>query len=78
MSIFRLLNKNKDREPKTYEKVYDLLVEKKIREKYSISDELAFLRQKDAKPYEFMIYNEYVEQCKLEVKSLLKDDNNVV
>lgn len=72
MSLKNLLNKNKSKEPKTYEAVYGSLIEQKIRQKYSISDELAFLRQKDAKPYEFMIYNEYVEQCKAEVKTSLE------
>lgn len=77
MSLINLLNKNKSKEPKTYETVYGSLIEQKIRQKYSLSAELAILRQRDAKPYEFMIYNEYVEQCKLEVKSLLNEDNNV-
>ena len=39
-----------------------------IRERYSIDDELAILRQRDTKPQEFSIYNAYVEQCKAEAK----------
>ena len=40
-----------------------------IRKKYSINQELAILRQRDAKPQEFAEYNEYVEQCKRQVKN---------
>ena len=39
-----------------------------IRKKYNINQELAILRQRDAKPQEFAEYNEYVEQCKEQVK----------
>ena len=39
-----------------------------IREKYSLNDELAILRQRDTKPDEFAEYNTYVEQCKEEAK----------
>lgn len=40
-----------------------------IRQKYSVNQELAILRQRDSKPLEFLEYNEYVEQCKAEVKA---------
>lgn len=40
------------------------LVEKYIREKYTVSDELALLRQRDSKRAEFDAYNEYAEECK--------------
>ena len=42
-----------------------------IRKKYNINQELAILRQRDAKPQEFAEYNEYVEQCKKQVKNEL-------
>ena len=42
-----------------------------IRKKYNINQELAILRQRDAKPQEFAEYNEYVEQCKEQVKNEL-------
>lgn len=35
-----------------------------IREKYSIDDELAILRQRDTKPEEFQEYFEFVENIK--------------
>ena len=42
-----------------------------IRKKYNVNQELAILRQRDAKPEEFAEYNEYVENCKAKVKSEL-------
>ena len=38
----------------------------RIRETYSVDDELAILRQKDTKPEEFEQYNAFVEQIKAE------------
>lgn len=72
MKFSKLLNKNKEVEPKTYEAVYGSMVEKKIRQRYSLSSELAILRQRDTKPDEFARYNQYVEQCKAEVKEELQ------
>ena len=40
-----------------------------IRKIYSINQELAILRQRDTKPQEFAEYNEYVEQCKKQIKN---------
>lgn len=47
---------------------YPSLVDSKIRKQYSISDELAILRQRDSKPTEYATYNSYCEQCKAEAK----------
>ena len=41
-----------------------------IRQKYNVNQELAILRQRDTKPQEFAEYNEYVEQCKEQVKNV--------
>ena len=43
-----------------------------IRKKYNVNQELAILRQREVKPEEFAEYNEYVEQCKREVKNALQ------
>ena len=51
---------------------YNNLIVKLIREKYSVNDELAILRQQTTKPNEFKEYNEYVEECKTKAKELLK------
>ena len=50
---------------------YGELVDSYIRKKYSISAELAILRQRDTKPKEFAEYNEYAEQCKANAKEIL-------
>jgi hypothetical protein len=47
---------------------YETKIVSLIRKKYSINQELAILRQRDTKPTEFEEYNEYVEQCKRQVK----------
>lgn len=47
---------------------YEQRIVLRIREKYSVDDELAILRQRDTKPDEFITYNEYVEQVKAEEK----------
>lgn len=54
---------------KNAEAKYKQTVEMLIREKYSINDELAILRQRDSKPEEFAEYNAYVEDCKARAKA---------
>ena len=50
---------------------YPQLVENKIRTKYSVSAELAILRQRETKPEEFAEYNAFCELCKAEAKTEL-------
>lgn len=56
---------------KIKEQKYPLLVESYIRERYSLSAELATLRQRDSKPEEFEEYNAYAEECKARAKNEL-------
>ena len=49
---------------------YEQRIVARIRERYSIDDELAILRQRDTKPDEFAEYNEYVEQVKAEEREV--------
>lgn len=51
--------------------MYAELVDRLIRRKYSVSAELAILRQKDTKHIEFYNYNLYAEDCKKEAKEIL-------
>ena len=53
------------------ESAYPEFVENLIRERYSVSAELAILRQRDTKPEEFEAYNTYVEECKTKAKEEL-------
>lgn len=57
---------------------YENMIVAKIRQRYSVNQELAILRQRDTKPDEFAEYNEYVEQCKAEAKSEVLNDNNTI
>lgn len=50
---------------------YENITEMNIRKKYSLSQEIAILRQRDNKPEEYAVYNAYCEQCKAQAKSEL-------
>lgn len=43
-----------------------------IRRKYTLSEELAILRQRDTKAKEFEAYNAYAESCKEEARLLIE------
>lgn len=51
------------------DKLMETEINKRIRQKYTISNELAILRQRDTKPEEFAEYNSFVEGVKAEVKA---------
>lgn len=53
--------------------LYNRLVERRIRRRYSVSDELAILRQRDVKPEEFAEYNTFCEQCKAEARLAVEE-----
>lgn len=72
MKHLRLVRKNKEVDPKIWDRLYENLIVKKIRAKYSVNEELAILRQRDVKPEEFAEYNAYVEACKSEAKAELE------
>ena len=48
-------------------------IEKRIRLRYSVSDELALLRQREEKPAEFSAYHAYAEAVKAEVQKELSE-----
>lgn len=51
------------------DKLYANLVSKLIRERYSVDDEMAILRQKETKPEEWETYNTFCEECKAKAKA---------
>jgi hypothetical protein len=53
----------------TLDDLYEKEVNDRIRKRYSLSREMAILRQRDTKPEEFAEYNAYAEQCKAEAKA---------
>ncbi len=69
MNLKKLILKNKEAEPKIFNKHYEREIEKRIRLRYSLSAELAIQRKRYTKPDEFNAYNEYVEECIAEVKA---------
>lgn len=61
----RLMAKNKNyMSEKELHALRSREIEKRIRLRYSVSDELAILRQRDEKPLEFAAYHVYAEECK--------------
>jgi hypothetical protein len=53
----------------TLDALYSDEVIRRIRERYSINNELSILRQRDEKPEEFAAYNAYAEECKRKAKA---------
>lgn len=47
---------------------YKTTIDRLIRQRYSVSDEIAILRQRDNKPEEYAEYNAYCEECKSQAK----------
>lgn len=74
MRFLRLARKNRETNPESWEALYENEIVRRIRQRYSVNQELAILRQRDEKPEEFKGYNEYVEACKAAVKSVMNDD----
>lgn len=48
----------------TLDRLYAQEVNRRIRERYLVSDEIAIIRQRDTKPEEFAEYTAYAEECK--------------
>lgn len=57
-------------------KAYEDKVDSLIRGRYSLSEELGILRQKDVKKAEYDAYFAYCEQCKAEAKEWLREHPN--
>ena len=54
---------------------YEAEVERLIRRRYTVSQELALLRQRESKPEEFAEYDAYAEACKAEARAELEIRN---
>ena len=63
-----------------YSKItYEELVNKLVREKYTDSDEFAILRKAiNSITDEYLIYNAYVEECKVRAKAFVEERESVV
>lgn len=60
----------------TNTKAYEEKVDSLIRGRYTLSEELGILRQKDVKKAEYDAYFAYCEQCKAEAREWLKEHPN--
>lgn len=59
-------------------KSYEQVVEDLIRLKYSVSGELAILRQQSTKVSEYQEYYSYCEECKAYAKTLIEERKNAI
>lgn len=59
-------------------KSYEQVVEDLIRLKYTVSGELAILRQKGVKEEEYTAYYVYCEECKTYAKQLIAERKNAI
>lgn len=59
-------------------KSYEQVVEDLIRIRYTVSAELAILRQKSAKEEEYTAYYVYCEECKAYAKQLIAERKNAI
>ena len=79
MNFIKLLNKNKEKEPKAYDKVYGLMVERRLEEEGYTSSKIQaivnnYLSEPDNYKYlqEFKDLQECRKKCKAEVKASLE------
>ena len=62
----------------TQEEEYGALVNRLLRERYSLSEELSLLRRREEAPALFTAYNEYAETCKEEAKRIIYGEEATV
>ena len=55
----------------TLEKEYGAYVNRLLRERYSLSEELSILRRREEAPELFAAYNEYAELCKQRARAII-------
>lgn len=53
--------------------IKEQLIINAIRKRYTINQEFAILRQRDSKPNEYEIYNNFVEECKAQAKTIINE-----
>lgn len=71
MRFLRLAKRNAEHSADSLDLLYASEVERRIRLRYSVSAELAILRQRETKSDEFSEYDAYAERCKSEVREEL-------
>ena len=71
MKFLKLALKNKEKDSASFDELYESMIIRKIREKYTVNQEFAVHRKRDKNPDEFAAYDAFVERCKAEVKAEL-------
>ena len=56
--------------------LYERKVDSLIRERYTLSQELAILRQQESKSEEYKAYFEFCEQCKINARNEINSDES--
>jgi hypothetical protein len=74
MKRLGLARKNREVNSESWESLYESEIIRRIRNRYTVNQELAILRQRDTKAEEFAAYNAFVEECKSEAKKELGID----
>lgn len=70
--IARMQFEQKETEKEYYQSMsYGELVNLFVRERYSLSEEIALGKQKERKPEEHQRYDDYCEECKVRAKRVL-------
>ncbi len=72
----KLAQKNKATNPETYEACRSRLIEEKVARRYSPTEEIAILRQRDTKPQKYQEYYDFVEKCISEADAELAGGTN--
>ena len=61
--FLRMAGKNRIAKESSWEAIREAAIVKKIRRKYTVSQEFSILRNRDTKPERFAEYFSYVESC---------------
>lgn len=73
MIFGKLATANREENPEAFEAYRSHLIEKEIEKKYSIEQQIGFIRQRYTKPEKFQRFFDDVEECIAKVDTLLND-----
>ena len=71
-AAYEVIEPTEEERARERELILKYIIISKIRQVYSVDDEIAILRQRDSKPEEFQQYFDVVEQCKAEATAELE------
>lgn len=74
MSHRRLMRRNASHSRGAKEALYGREVQRLLRRRYSLGEELSLLRRREECPEEFAAYYQYAEACKEKAKEILREE----